>query len=125
KSKEAADRTKVQQLQTKIANAQALLAAEVAPLTNVPVGGVSVKSPLGTQQSQVARLLGEKTPLELAPGEDRRKRVVEWLRRPDNPYFARAIVNRVWAHYMGRGLVDPPDNLSPLNPPSLAELLPA
>jgi hypothetical protein len=123
KSKDAADQTKVQQLQAKLANAQALLAAEVAPLTNVPVGGVSVNSPLGTQQSQVAQLLGEKTPLELVSSQDRRKLVVDWLRRPDHPYFARAIVNRVWAHYLGRGLVDPPDNLSPLNPPSHAQLL--
>ena len=46
-----------------------------------------------------------------------------WMRRPDNPYFARAIVNRVWAHYFGRGIIDPPDNLSPFNPPSHPELL--
>jgi hypothetical protein len=46
-----------------------------------------------------------------------------WLRRPDNPFFARAIVNRVWAHYFDRGIVDPPDDLSPLNPPSHPELL--
>ena len=46
-----------------------------------------------------------------------------WMRRPDNPYFARAIVNRVWAHYFGRGIVDPPDNLSPFNPPTHPELL--
>ena len=45
------------------------------------------------------------------------------MRRPDNPYFSRAIVNRVWAHYFGRGIVDPPDDLSPLNPPSHPELL--
>ena len=45
------------------------------------------------------------------------------MRRPDNPYFARAIVNRVWAHYFGRGIVDPPDNLSPFNPASHPELL--
>jgi Protein of unknown function (DUF1553) len=46
-----------------------------------------------------------------------------WMKRPDNPYFARAIVNRVWAHYFGRGIVDPPDNLSPFNPASHPELL--
>jgi hypothetical protein len=46
-----------------------------------------------------------------------------WLRRPDNPYFARAIVNRIWTHYFGRGIIDPPDNLSPFNPPSHPELL--
>jgi hypothetical protein len=46
-----------------------------------------------------------------------------WLRRPANPFFAKAIVNRVWAHYMGRGIIDPPDDLSPLNPASHPELL--
>jgi hypothetical protein len=122
-SKKAADKTKVAQLQAKIAAVQALLAAEVAPLTSGGVGAVSVKSPLGTQESHVARLLGEKTAVEIAAGRDRRKLVIDWLRRPDNPFFARAIVNRVWAHYLGRGLVDPPDNLSPLNPPSHPKLL--
>src|SRR5690606_34721111 len=78
----------------------------------------SVTSPLGTQSSREFRLLGESHPLNLPVDEDPRNRVAEWLRRPDNPYFARAIVNRVWAHYFGRGIVDPPDDLSPLNPPS-------
>jgi hypothetical protein len=40
----------------------------------------------------------------------------------DNPYFARAITNRVWAQYMGRGVVHPVDNLSPANPPSIPDL---
>jgi hypothetical protein len=122
-SKEAADKTKVQQLQAKIAAAQALLAAEVAPRSDLPVGAVSVTSPLGTQNSRVARLLGDKTVVEISTGKDRRTLVMDWLRRPDNPFFARAIVNRVWAHYLGRGLIDPPDNLSPLNPPSHPKLL--
>src|SRR5690606_38409249 len=52
-----------------------------------------------------------------------RQLVVDWLRRPENPFFARALVNRVWAHYLGRGIIDPPDQLSPLNPPSHPELL--
>jgi Protein of unknown function (DUF1553)/Protein of unknown function (DUF1549)/Bacterial Ig-like domain (group 2) len=124
-SKTPADQAKVAQLQGKIASAQALLAAEVAPLSSGVVGAVSVQSPLGTQESKVARLLGEKTIAAPAAGQDRRKMVIDWLRRPDNPFFARAVVNRVWAHYLGRGLIDPPDNLSPLNPPSHARLLDA
>jgi hypothetical protein len=122
-SKEAADKMKVAQLQAKIAAANALLAAEVAPLTSGVSAGVSVKSPLGSQESKVTRFLGDKTETPVADGQDRRQLVIAWLRRPDNPFFARAIVNRVWAHYLGRGLVDPPDNLSPLNPPSHARLL--
>ena len=83
----------------------------------------SVTSPLGSQTSKQYRLLGESQPIEIAPDEDPRLRVMEWLRQPDNPYFAKAIVNRVWAHYFGRGIVDPPDDLSPLNPPTHPELL--
>ncbi|QDU92478.1 DUF1553 domain-containing protein [Lignipirellula cremea] len=83
----------------------------------------SVSSPLGSQRSETFRLLGEASPLEIAQDRDPRELVVEWLRRPDHPLFAKAIVNRVWAHYLGRGIVDPPDHLSPLNPPSHPELL--
>ena len=83
----------------------------------------SVTSPLGTQSSEQLRLLGETQPLEAAEGEDPRGKVIDWLRRPDNPFFAKAIVNRVWAHYFGRGIVDPPDDLSPYNPATHPELL--
>ena len=82
-----------------------------------------VESPLGSQSSKDFRLLGESEPVTLAPNEDPRERFVAWLRRPDNPYFAKAIVNRVWAHYFDRGLIDPPDDLSPLNPCSHPLLL--
>jgi hypothetical protein len=91
--------------------------------TNVKGASASVSSPLGTQKSERLRLLGAAEPSRIAAGEDPRAAVVAWLRRPDNPFFARAIVNRVWAHYFGRGIVDPPDHLSPLNPPSHPELL--
>jgi len=83
----------------------------------------SVTSPLGTQSSRTHRLLGETAPAVIAAEQDPRTVVVEWLRRPENPFFARAIVNRVWAHYFGRGLVDPPDHLSPFNPATHPELL--
>lgn len=83
----------------------------------------SVTSPLGTQKSETFRLLGEKQAVAVPREKDPRELVMAWLRQPDNPFFARAIVNRVWAHYLGRGIVDPPDHLSPLNPPSHPELL--
>jgi hypothetical protein len=59
----------------------------------------------------------------VADDQDPRALVVAWMRRPDNPFFAKAIVNRVWAHYFDRGLIDPVDDLSPLNPPSHPELM--
>lgn len=49
----------------------------------------------------------------------------EWLTRPDNPYFAKAIVNRVWKHYLQVGLVEPVDDFRETNPPSNAALLDA
>lgn len=82
-----------------------------------------VSSPLGTQESKEFRLLGETESIKVPQGEDPRHHVAKWLTRPDNPYFAKAIVNRVWAHYFGRGLIDPPDNLSPFNPATHPELL--
>jgi hypothetical protein len=50
--------------------------------------------------------------------DDRREAFADWLAKPDNPYFARAIVNRVWRNYFGRGLVDPEDDLRATNPAS-------
>jgi hypothetical protein len=58
------------------------------------------------------------------PG-DRRQGIAEWITRGDNPYFARNIVNRYWAHFMGRGLVEPVDDLRATNPPTNPELLDA
>src|ERR1039457_6755930 len=49
----------------------------------------------------------------------------KWLTSPDNAMFSRTIVNRVWANFMGRGLVDPMDDLRATNPASNEELLAA
>jgi hypothetical protein len=83
----------------------------------------SVDSPLGSQSSKEFRLLGDREPLTIATDEDPREKFVAWLRKPDNPFFAKAIVNRVWAHYFDRGLIDPPDDLSPFNPSTHPALL--
>jgi hypothetical protein len=58
------------------------------------------------------------------PG-DRRRHLADWLTRPDNPFFAKAVVNRVWKHLMGRGLVEADDDLRDTNPPTNAPLLDA
>jgi hypothetical protein len=101
--------------------ARRLLQAEVR--LKPPGTFARVTSPIGTQESKTLRLLGETQNLSVPDDRDPRELVVDWMRRPDNPYFARAIVNRVWAHYFGRGVVDPPDNLSPFNPATHPELL--
>jgi hypothetical protein len=61
-------------------------------------------------------------PLSLDSLVDRRQYFADWLTAADNPYFARAIVNRVWRNYLGRGLVEAEDDLRQTNPPSNAEL---
>jgi hypothetical protein len=56
---------------------------------------------------------------------DRREYFADWLTSPDNPYFAKALVNRVWRNFMGRGLVEAEDDLRQTNPPSNPELFDA
>ncbi len=59
----------------------------------------------------------------LAPDDDRRAKFADWLTDAKNPYFARAVVNRVWYHLLGRGIVDPVDDFRDTNPPSHPKLL--
>lgn len=100
-----------------------MLHAEISHLPDAVNAFASVTSPLGSQASKRFRLLGQSEAIDVGANQDPRALVAAWMRRPDNPYFARAIVNRVWAHYFGRGIIDPPDNLSPFNPASHPELL--
>jgi hypothetical protein len=61
--------------------------------------------------------------LTISEDEDPRQKLVDWMVAPENPMFARAITNRLWAHFMGRGLVEPVDDMRVTNPPSNPELL--
>ncbi|MCA9041532.1 MAG: DUF1553 domain-containing protein [Planctomycetaceae bacterium] len=54
---------------------------------------------------------------------DRRVVFADWLTSAENPFFAKATVNRIWGHLMGRGIVDPVDDFRDSNPPSNAALL--
>ncbi len=54
---------------------------------------------------------------------DRRESLASWLTGPDNPFFAKSLVNRVWYHLIGRGIVEPVDDFRDSNPPSNDELL--
>ena len=58
-------------------------------------------------------------------GEGPADELADWMTAPDNPFFARSFVNRVWAHYFGVGLVNPVDDFSLANPPTNARLLDA
>jgi Protein of unknown function (DUF1553)/Protein of unknown function (DUF1549) len=55
--------------------------------------------------------------------DDPRKTLADWIIRADNPYFARLVVNRLWKHYLGRGLVEPEDDLRSTNPATNEPLL--
>ncbi len=63
--------------------------------------------------------------LTAGPDGDRRKPFAVWLTRPDNPFFARTLANRIWFHVMGRGVVMPVDDARDSNPPVNDELLEA
>lgn len=67
--------------------------------------------------------LPDGTVVTLAPDDDPREVFARWLITPDNPWFTRNIVNRVWAWLMGRGIVHEPDDQRPDNAPSDPELL--
>lgn len=64
-------------------------------------------------------------PLDIPAWQDARHNLVDWMAAPGNPYFAKALVNRYWKHFFGRGIVDPEDDLRVTNPPSNPELLDA
>ena len=57
--------------------------------------------------------------------EDPRLKLADWMSSVDNPYFAKAVVNRYWKHFFRRGLVEPEDDIRDTNPPSNPELLAA
>lgn len=59
------------------------------------------------------------------PDGDRRRALAAWMTAPENPWFARNLVNRVWAHFLGRGLVEPVDDVRLTNPPTNPDLLDA
>jgi hypothetical protein len=84
----------------------------------------------GTVQNKRTNKPAEPKPLDAAPvsvtaEEDPRQKLVDWMVDPKNPFFAKAVANRYWAHFMGRGIVDPLDDMRVTNPPSNPELLDA
>jgi len=87
--------------------------------------GGEVRHPV-TNQRVAPRFLGAERPdFSSAPhrGKPRREVVADWLTSPENPYFARSVANRIWAHFMGSGVIDPVDDVRVSNPPSNPALL--
>ena len=65
------------------------------------------------------------TPFAIGLQDDPRESLARWMTHADNPFFARTMVNRLWAHFLGRGIVHPIDDARSTNPPSNPELLDA
>lgn len=65
------------------------------------------------------------TDLTTGGADQARVALARWMTSPQNPWFARALVNRMWGHFLGRGFVDPVDDMRPSNPASAPELLDA
>ncbi len=85
-------------------------------------GGGDVKHLVGGRVMEPKFLGGEKPDMK---GRDRRAVMSEWLTSPENPYFATSVANRVWAHFFGRGIIEPIDDVRISNPPSNPELFTA
>ncbi len=64
-------------------------------------------------------------PMEIAPEDDPRLALADWMSNRANPFFARTLVNRYWKHFFNRGIVEPEDDMRETNPPSNPELLEA
>jgi hypothetical protein len=91
-----------------------------APLTEA--AGRHELTPPGSRKPQQAEFLEGGTP-QWQRGRGPRAVLADWITSADNPYFARAAVNRVWGHFFGVGLVEPVDDFRDDNPPSHPELL--
>jgi hypothetical protein len=86
-------------------------------------GAPTAKHPKTGQALPPAGLDAEAT--TVAADEDPRTHLVDWMVNPENPFFAKALVNRYWKHFMGRGLVEPEDDMRITNPPSNPALMDA
>jgi hypothetical protein len=82
----------------------------------------ALAAPLG-ENGPLAAVFPDGTKTTVPPDRDPREAFAEWLIRPENPWFAKNIVNRTWAWALGRGIIHEPDDLRENNPPSVPELL--
>lgn len=83
--------------------------------------GGEVTQPRTNKQMKVHLLL--KGDVDVPADEDRRVVFAKWLTAPENPFFSKSVVNRIWGQLFGRGIVEPVDDFRDSNPPSNARLL--
>ncbi|HTN77928.1 MAG TPA: DUF1549 domain-containing protein, partial [Pirellulaceae bacterium] len=86
--------------------------------------GIAVANNMKTGLPLKPAALGDAIP-DIAPDEDPRLRLADWMRSKDNPFFAKAVVNRYWKHFFQRGLIEPEDDIRDTNPPTNPALLSA
>ena len=86
-------------------------------------GGAGATNPKTKQVVKPAGLGA--APVDLPPDEDPRLVLADWMTSKDNAFFAKSLVNRYWKHLLGRGLVEPEDDMRETNPPTNPELLDA
>lgn len=94
---------------------------EPPPYFNSPQPTTGERNPLTGQVPEPKFLDGDYA--KFSPEEDPRHALVDWMAEKDNPFFARAFVNRMWAHFFSIGLVHELDDMRETNPPSNPELL--
>lgn len=87
------------------------------------IGNATTPHPKTQQPLPPAGL--ESPPAELTAVADPREALAAWMTSPENPFFAKSLVNRYWKHFFGKGLVEPEDDLRVTNPPSNPELMDA
>jgi hypothetical protein len=84
------------------------------------------KSPVGVVQPRTGQFLRpqplDRSAVAVKPGDDPRMALAAWVTDPKNEYFSGAMVNRLWRHFLGVGLVEPVDDLRASNPPTNPEL---
>jgi hypothetical protein len=89
---------------------------------------VVLTRPQGEQKHPVKRMIVKPHPLGGAVMDDefdRRRPLADWVVSKDNPYFAKNLANRFWGYLMGRGLVEPVDDMRPTNPACAPDVLDA
>jgi hypothetical protein len=96
---------------------------EPPPYYSAPNVTIGERHPITGQQIEPKYLDGPIA--KFGPEEDPRHALVDWMAKPENPFFAKALVNRLWGHFYGRGLVHEVDDLRETNPASNPELLDA
>ena len=109
----ASDKKKIEETQKRIDDLQKQIESE-------RMKSVEVRQPR-TGENLKPRPL-DRAATDIAAGEDPRQSLVRWMTDPGNEHFSGAMVNRLWKHFLGVGLVEPVDDLRATNPPSNRDL---